>query len=463
MSSPLAPLSSDLKDHVFDFLPLQSCLRYSQSSRHSLNDVVPHLKRRRSVQFCVRHVYHMGNPYHLRPYQICGALSNSAESKHNNLLQPLTWDTQEPNLHVVPSVCERIESLYRALPCSHSYKEKVRTFWLELKEGPPHIVAAEGTLNFHFPTCLQELHSVTSAHRSHDELVRACTVDCKPPSANAGFGDNPTVAFSTTLEQYIGDILLAYFTMGHNVAGIVEGCISHSHWTIHLLSPDPSPLLWYKRWVFLHSCILRTFPLTPNQLHHYKLPLVGILGRSNPQNIEYIHPHYCFLGGGGRCTAVQDTTKVVSYLARACLVRDDDIIEGVGQGSSVYRMDTRWHSFGPLGPAFRGRDHVQSTQMSPGPMVALLSNPRFSMAPPWLMLEEGRHVIHGNDLYHAWFTSEIERDIESEPLGSWFLRMPQICYKNRPMTVESPILSLNQQLPDPIRDWDQPEWIRGAF
>ena len=464
MTSPLTSLSLDLKDLIFNFLPLQSCLRYSQTSHQSLHDVVPHLKRRQSVQFCVRHVYHMGNPYKLRPidHMDSGRSNNNADTQTTNLLQPLR--TCE-SIHVVPSVRERIESLYRALPYSHSCKDRVRKLCLELQEeGPPHLLSQEGiVLNSHFPTSVQELHSVTSAHRAHDELVRACTVECIPPSANAEFGDNPTVALSTTLEQYIGDVLLAYFTMGHVASGIVEGCTSHSHWTDHLLSPDPSPQLWYKRWVFLHSCILRTFPLTSNQLQHYKLPLVGILGRSNPQNIEYIHPHYCFLGGGGRCTVVQETTKVVSYLARACIFGEDDIGEGMGSDVSVYRMDTRWHSFGPLGPAFRGRDHVQSTRMSPGPLVALLSNPRFAMAPTWLMLEERRHVIHENVLYHAWFTSEIEGGIESEPLGSWFLRMPEICYKNRPMTVESPVISLNEQIPDPSRDWDQPEWIRGEI
>jgi hypothetical protein len=386
-------------------------------------------------------------------------MPNTNHDSTKSLLQPLTGEIEQ--IHLVPSVQERIESLYRALPNSHSSHEGVRKLWLELQEGPPLLLMEEGIIfSTHFRSSVQELHSVTLAHRWHEALVRACTVDGTPPRATMGFGDNPAgAALTTTLDQYIGDVLMAYFVMGHVIAGIVEGRTSHSQWTDHLLSPNPDPQRWYKRWVFLHSCILRTFPLTSNQLHHYKLPLAGIMGRTDPQNVPYIHPHYCFLGGGARCTVVQETTKVVSYLARVCSFGADEFEERIGDEPVIFRIDTRWNSFGPLGPAFRGRDHVQSVRMSPGPLAVLLSNPSFAMAPSWLMLEEGRHVIHENVLYHAWFTSEVETSIESESLGSWFLRMPEICFKNRPMTVEPPVISLNEQLPGPRRDWGLPEWL----
>jgi hypothetical protein len=438
--SPLATLSWDLKDQVLDFLPLRSCLRYTQASHQCLRDVLPHLKRRRSRQFCKRLAYQMGNPHKLRPINSLND-PTSIPIETSSPLQYLTGDKEQ--IHIVPSVTERIESLYRALPYSHSSSEGVRRLLLELQGQPPDLLLEDGIRSSHFPSSLQELHLVTVAHRSHEELIRACTVNCSPPRANLGFWDNPGAALTTTLEQYIGDVLLAYFLVGHAIAGMVEGFTSHSHWTDHLLSCDSSPQLWYKRWVFMHSCILRTFPVTTNQLQQYKLPAVGIIGRTDPQGVDYIHPHYCFLGCSARDTVVEDTTKVVSHIYRACLL---DFDERTAEGALVYRMDTRWHSFGQLGPAFRGRDHVQSVHMSPDTMSVFLSSPGFAMAPPWLMMEEGQHVIHDNPLYHAWFTAEVEPRTDSESLGSWFLRMPQICYQNRPMTVEPPVISLNAHL-----------------
>jgi len=483
MSSPLAPLSSDLKDHVLGFLPLQSCLRYSQVSHQGLNDVLPHLKRRRSIQFCERYAYQMNDSHNkLRPYHpginCLSSIPSRNDSSQPCLAQPLTPTTttttgmDSQQIHIVSSVQERIESLYRALPSSHSKNELVRKLWHDLKEEPPTLMVEEGIVHSHFPASLQELHTVTLAHRYHEELLRSCTIDdYLPPASRAqrgGFivGDgHPRQGggdWTTTLDQYLGDVLLAYFMMGHVVAGMVEGRTSHTQWTDHLLRrEDSSPQLWYKRWVFLHSCILRTFPLTSNQLRHYKLPIEGIIGKTEPQNIEYIHPHYCFLGGFGQGNkVVEETTKVVSFLSSICVVGENDFDPIMGDRNFTYRMDLRWYSFGPLGPAFRARDHIQSVRMLPGPLTVILSNPNFAMAPTWVMVEEGKHTIYENSLYHAWFTSEVDTNIhESETLGSWFLRLPQICYKSRPMTVEPPMISFCEKLPSSTMDWERPDWI----
>lgn len=425
-------LSTDLKEHIFDFLPLQSCLRYSQVSHRSIREILPHLKRRRFRQFCERQAYQLVDPNKLRPAK---TLSNYRRSSRNDdskesLCQPITGDKEQ--WHIVPSVQERMESLYQALPAQHSSNEDVRRLWLDLQADPLILLSEEGIQNAHFPSTLQELHTLTLAHRRHEELVRECTVDANPPPATSGFTDNPDIVLTTTLEQYIGDVLVACFLMSHLFAGMVEGCTTFSQWTKLVSTPDTQPVAIYKCAVFLHSNILRIYPMTKKQLRSYKLPMVGIQGKTRTRAIEYIQPHYCFLNAKGFDLfdkATQQAAEKVQNLLR-----------------TYYSLDMRWNSFGPLGPAFRGRDRVQSVHRPIMDLAVCLQvielRKRFSMNTPLMYSDDGQHTLADDEGHtNTWFTAEMEpNDLASFP--SWFFHLPRICFKSRPMTVEHPVVSI---------------------
>jgi hypothetical protein len=463
MASPLSTISPDTRNHVLDYLPLRDCFRYSQVSHQCLREVLPNLKRRRSHQFCQRHAYQLLNPCRLVPVREIPILSTSRIDKETDvdvLLQPINGDKNQ--WHILPSITERIQALYRALPVSHSSSDNLRQLLLDLQQEDLQLLSEQGFSTNNLTAYVQELRSVSKAHRLHELMLSQSTISSYPPSVDRGFAVNALRSVTTTtLHQYIGDVLIAYFLMGHSVAGMVEGLTTHGKWTQDLLDPRDKdtmaegPIHWYRRWIFLQSTLLRTFPMTRQQLAVYKLvaPLHGILGRTEPRNVEYIHPHYCFLASG--TSVVGETTRVVRRLVRP----QGDANNG---RRSHFDHETRYHQFGPLGPAFRGRDLLEVFKMEPSMMVDRLESPQFSISPTWQLLEEGRHFISNNASFDNWFAvsswvtawNEQERrfpDDAWDDVSFWMMVLGNECYKNRPMTVEPPLVTI---LPQPDEEWE---------
>lgn len=437
MTSPLALLSPDIKSYVFDHLPLQSCLRFSECSKQCLQEVLPHLKQRRFRQFCQRHAYRLLDPCRLFPTSDVYSKDLSSRTALSEIiLQPITGDQNQ--CHVLMTVRERLHALEQALPASHSSSQQVRELVLDLQEDP-QLLSEQGFMTNNFAMSLQELQSVCTAHRLHEQLLSASTVSCRPPIAG-GQANLTTTSFTTSLDQYIGDVLIVYFLMGHSVAKMVEGVTTHQRWAQDLLWPRDEdivegPIHWYRRWIFMHSTLLRTFPMTREQLSHYKLPHCGILGKLHPQAIEYVHPHYCFLGTG--TSVVAETTVVVHDLSRHQL----EAFRGDSLGPPIFVHSTRVNAFGTLGP-FRGRDNVRSTVMEPNLLLEHLEHPSFAISPTWLLLVEGHHVIVNNDRFAAWFASAGEAADANENLSVWFRYLSQTCYRSRPMSVQAPLVTI---------------------
>ncbi len=439
MASPLIALSVDTRNHVLGYLSLQSCLRYSEVSQQCLRELLPHMKHRRARQFCQRHAYRLLDPCRLFPVRDV-APKIDTQTISEAVLQPISGSKDQ--WHVLLTVAERIQALYRALPMSHSSCEILRQLLLDLQEEPI-LLSEQGFLASNFTTSLQELQLICKAHRLHEHILSDSTVSCNPPSADRGFGAHARgigTSFTTTLDQYIGDILIVYFLMGHSVAGMVEGLTTHQRWVQHLLNPldiaVDGPIHWYRLWVFMHSTLLRTFPMTREQLSDYKLPLCGILGRTEPENVEYIHPHYCYLGTG--TSVVNETTIMVENLLHH---QEEAFLEDSIE-RPIFVHSTRVDLFGSLGP-FRGRDVVRSTIMEPRVLLDHLNHPAFGLPPTWILLEEGRHFISQNDRLVGWFSSADDAAIPDENLSAWIRYLPQKCYRSRPMTVQPPLVTMD--------------------
>jgi len=234
--------------------------------------------------------------------------------------------------YALPSVLERIESLYRAIPGTHPFNDDLRNLVLDLKkkeEGRTQNITT--TTTGKNDTLLERFSTITYSHRLHASLLSRCTVNLNPDpyvynqketrNANAGSDDKP---FTVTLERYMGDVLTASCLVGHtyhygntiNHSGktangdsaygmnydredygskarvVVEGGYSLDQWLYHLNSlitnvcdsstastvKISSTMGWYQYYVFLHSAVLRISPFTIQQAEQLScVPMSGLL------------------------------------------------------------------------------------------------------------------------------------------------------------------------------------------
>ena len=321
-SSPLAALSPDCKHHVLSFLVLSDCLlAYSQVSQQALRDVLPNLQKRHARQFLERHAYQISLPTRWVPVQEVPSLvaANASTAGPEIFLRALNGDPDQ--WHVMPSVAERLQGLYQVLPQSHSSWEDVRqlvravTIPQQQSEEEEEDLPGRARDNS-FAAALATLRSLMTAHKLHDAVLSQSTVTSNPPLAvrggnnddannivRANESDNHT-SLTITLDQYMGDVYVAYYLMGHAIGGMVEGPISSSTWKTALFgfpegcfNDDPltwntmllqqgvNPAVkWYRWWVFVHSRSLRMSisPLSAFATPMNLAPVCGIIEEYHP-------------------------------------------------------------------------------------------------------------------------------------------------------------------------------------
>jgi hypothetical protein len=155
----------------------------------------------------------------------------------------------------------------------------------------------------------------------------------------------------------------------------------------------------------------------------------GIRGTSVPHNVDYIHPHYCYLGMEAH--RVHETTKVV----RTLLLQ---LWNAIGEPPAVTnRMahQTTMNHFGPLGPNFRGRDDIRTRIMNPFSLLHRLHHPSYVIPTTWFLLQQKEHMILDSRTLHSWFAG-------TDTVVRWMLELKEECGKSRPMTVMPPIVTI---------------------
>jgi hypothetical protein len=432
--SPMDRLLPDCKDHISRFLTLKECLSYGAVSRSSLQEILQNLRERRNAQFLRRYCYQIEQPSLLKP------VSNSEHCSQGTQVDFSSKLIDKDHWHTIPSIFERTTSLYHAMPVSHPSNDYIRELISDLKDQTFLQNQSLTTQQADFPLTLKQLKRCTKAHRLHATILALCTIKSNPipcsrySAVNSNAAPVGPTSLSVSLDQYIGDVVCAYYLMGHAIAGIIEGSASHSTWTKHILSllhqEEPHHALsWYKFWIYLHSTLLRSFPFKPAQMKTLLGSTCGIQGITIPECIDYVHPHYCYVGMEPQ--GVYETTKLVRTLL---LQLGNDFAEPPAPTLRVAHQTTMNH-FGPLGPAYRGRDEIRTRTMNPFSLLHRLHHPSYCIPTTWFLVEQKEHVILDSRTFQAWFS-------ESDTVIRWMLELKQECSKSRPMTVMPPIVTI---------------------
>jgi hypothetical protein len=507
-------------DVIFQFLSLRQCLIYTCVSRGGLEEMLPELERRRTVQFLRRHreeavsvvveddndddeeeeegdeeegdsqsvtrpsrIMVLTRRVRLSPCPESPGPSTAAAARTTDLTAQMHGGIETPflqpllELHdlyseeritcLLPSVKERVEALYRAIPASHPFNGDLRRLVLDLQqqrhptspssscdmsicssgrdESPSRGNATAGLIDV--------LHQVMAAHRLHSSLLARSTVRLAPVQVPQSIrtstatatppADNDPNEVSVTLDQYMGDVLSAYCLSGHSIAGLVEGGPSFAAWIDHLaamLTDAPihdaeagggaasgCAIHWYHVYVYLHSSALRSIPYPAGGRDFGLAPPVGYLvpiygppggyGSDAPGAArQLVLPPCAFrqthvTGLAGPDTR-QKRLRALRRLVRLVWARCD---RPPGVRTGTHR--TLLSNFGPLGPAFRGRDRRTTEGMEVRECLAFLV---------------GRDDAGGD-----------VPGTGAEPVGtvqSWMVRLQEQLRNARPMTVLPPMV-----------------------
>lgn len=130
-------LLPECKNHIFQFLSLQDCLRFTSASKRSLVAALPQLQQRRQQQFYQRYCYQLENPNLLERSKKwdppAGAADDSTTTSDEDSLF-CSRLVDKHHWHVIPSVGERINQLYRCIPTSHPSNNELRALIADLKD-----------------------------------------------------------------------------------------------------------------------------------------------------------------------------------------------------------------------------------------------------------------------------------------------------------------------------------------
>jgi hypothetical protein len=323
--------------HVFSFLHIKDVLRFARTSVTSLSLVLPDLKRRRRCmkqRFAYRKDWRNKNVS--GPLVSLPSTARIEQSKHfqnHGEKSPLSITLDGSAITLLPTVQERVEQLCRHIPNAHPSYPTVRRLRQDLQEGDDELdeslrqnstTKCTGTTPFHelFPL----YRRVIVALQLHAELL------------SAAMGSSPLKRQrQTSLDQYIGDVLILAYLSSMSDLGLVEGGPTNATFVENLRldqqssasssSPDSQLSCCYRQWVHLHSSILRVKPFTSEQRDRLGIP--GDLF-CNDVLLSEIIPKHCY----------------------------------INEHFMSSEMTLLFFQFGSLGPTFRGRDVVQHREIS---------------------------------------------------------------------------------------------------
>ena len=423
----------DCLQGIISFLPIRECLAFGSTSIKNLVEIQPELRLRRK-RFTQTFVYNSLIEYP----KACGPIDLAT-----------MWKTKgNRDIHLLPTVRDRIESLHKILPNSHpqatSVLDLLQTIRDIHKDDTQHKrkdLPHRPLLKLGFQSAFHAFKKLILSHKRHAILL-AQSIQSDPGHCDRGYrhgisGESHSKdgsILTVTLERYVGDVLCAFYLMGHSAANIIEGGPSENHWmdaieaelpcltTSQLDEFEPQTPLgvtastWYRCWIFVQSSLLRIAHFTWGQ--QIRLGIASPMPTSSSsQGIldvaegSLLRPHKPFAG-----------REKSSFMRR------------LTQVTNFRPLRVTFNDFGPLGPSFRGRDLIQSHTIYPATAMGVIIyfdglNPeeyaKYTQGPIPTFLPFLRN----------WSASQ-------DAVIQWLLELHTESSKTRPMTVAPPLVTI---------------------
>ncbi len=254
---------------------------------------------------------------------------------------------KDQDIYLVPSILDRLKCLRRSISNRHPLYDGIHELVVDLESNccEEETCDGDGTRNFGFVYAI--FKGILKPHKLHSLLLQRTIYD------NMIHKETNNKSRSTSIHRFMGDILIVYFLMGHVASGIVEG-VNESNWISQLSKTDiegndmdTTTYLWYQRFICYYSTLLRTLPLTSDQMIRMGLANEEIirqkLCRFKPsQGGSFLIPQSPYCKGANKTAILEKILSHEDSVSISCTLYD----------------------FGPLGPAFRGRDNVRFTHLT---------------------------------------------------------------------------------------------------
>jgi len=339
--------------HVFSYLELHDLCKFGCTSLVSLKETMPELLRRRN-RLKQRFAYS-------RDWKI---ISGPLEMEKIGLYEDMK--EKHPTLQWVPmpTVQERVDQLYKRIPSSHPLCSTVQELCHELSRDieEENLTRCLPNFNSLFP----RLQQVLRAHKLHAFILWKA-IHSNPLVNDNAIHSNPCTENSTTLSRYMGDVFCITYLINQSNLRLVEGGPTNATFIRELRHQSDSSC--YQSWVYMHSSILRVKPFTTEQRDRLGIP--EFFG------VSEMIPNDCHINE--------------FFLSSA--------------------MTLVYNEFGPLGPAYRGRDVVRLRDIS------------------------------ARRLFAFFVSSDILGETTRSAL-EWFCSVHEEARKVRPMTVRAPVVRL---------------------
>jgi len=334
--STLSYLPEDCLSSAISFLPLHDVLIFASTSNTAMISTLSDLRRRRENM------------------KLNLTWKDCPTSTHQRVSYIQNFDyadaDQEEGIYFLPSVLLRLKCLLKSIAIKHPLCEDLRQLVLDL-EGNDESAGTGLNLshghggNITFEQTISSFRRILKAHKLHTSLLQRTIY-------NRDVG-NRTSKFNLPLYRYVGDVLITYFLLGHSAAGNVEGVCERS-WIkeMHVAQQmnirrigDGNHV--YRLLLCYHSTLLRTLPLLKEQMISIGIAnedMLEIMMKGNAllEDSESLIPQPTPFRGISKYAVMQNLRTHTAGISLSCTVYD----------------------FGPLGPAFRGRDIATSRPMS---------------------------------------------------------------------------------------------------
>ena len=277
---------------------------------------LPDLNRRRN-RLSARHVW------------------TETQSGSSNLIGKWNGERLEADMFVLPSVLKRLQCLKKFLSLtSHPLYEMVSNLIVSFRgEVSKKRFRSDEWSDVSFELIFADLKTLTHPFCLHYQMLKRALFSNPPLKTSNG-------EYAIPLSRYLGDVLAATILLGHEAAGFMEGGKRQElKWILRAFAilqgqsaRKDRALENYRRWVYLHSTVLRTAPLSGKQMMHMGLVNEDILNDLYPPEINE-----------------EDKAEWLICQPQPCKCNRKFI------RFNEDPLQIKIHEFGPLGPAYRGR------------------------------------------------------------------------------------------------------------